>query len=451
MRDPLLWIACALYAALFTVLGAVKYAAHRNFVDFGIFAQTGASAFGCFCNGVEGSHWAFHSSPILYVAGALLAVWKSPLALVALQSVAGALVAPPIYAMVRARCDVTTARLVALTVLLYPPLAGVTFADFHENVFAPAAIAWGVWGFDAGLLGASAIAVAVALAVKEDQAIFLSVAGGIGGWMLRARDPRRARFALGVGIAGVAVAVTFFAFIQPHAGANPAWQPTRFYAWNGGDVRALGGGLLARAGFIVLAFLPLLFVPFRSRWMLLAIVPLAEVLFSRMSTTFTMGTHYAGAWIGYVLAAYAAGLICIAANRPLLARRIAMWSAAVCVLELAVANPLHPGLNLRAVQPRDVALDTFLRTLPGNAAIATQEEAYTHLALADPHATVLPEFSDVALTTCLALTDGDFPDSPRLEEYGVELASLASRGRYVAVETAGEITLYRRAGCVPTR
>ena len=86
MRDKLLWIGCLVYAALFSWLGSLKYAAHRNLVDFGIFAQTVASAFGCFCNTVEGSHWAFHFSPILYPIG--LAVWlvRSPLTLVALAT-----------------------------------------------------------------------------------------------------------------------------------------------------------------------------------------------------------------------------------------------------------------------------------------------------------------------------------------------------------------------------
>ena len=72
------------------MLGALKYAVHRNLVDFGIFAQTAASAFGCFCNPIEGSHWAFHFSPILYGVGAAVAAFHSPLTLVALQAIAGA-------------------------------------------------------------------------------------------------------------------------------------------------------------------------------------------------------------------------------------------------------------------------------------------------------------------------------------------------------------------------
>jgi uncharacterized membrane protein len=150
MRDRFPWVLALLYAALFTALGTLRYAVHRNLVDFGIFAQTLASAFGCFCNPIEGSHWAFHFSPILYVPAVLVALWRSPLALVVFTSVPCALAIPPLYAIAARHADRATARLVAVVAVLYPALAGLAFNDFHENVFAPAAVAWAIWAFDAG-------------------------------------------------------------------------------------------------------------------------------------------------------------------------------------------------------------------------------------------------------------------------------------------------------------
>ena len=163
LRDGVLWGAVTAYAALYFALGYFKYAAHRNFVDLGIFAQTAASAFGCFCNTIEGSHWAFHFSPILYAVGAVVYVWHSALALVAVQAIAGALTAPPVYGIVRRYADRKTALLTALVVLLYPPLAGVVFNDFHENGLAPAAVAWLLWAFDGGYAAATLIFAAVVL------------------------------------------------------------------------------------------------------------------------------------------------------------------------------------------------------------------------------------------------------------------------------------------------
>ncbi len=442
MKDRVLWWGCAAYAALFTFLGAVKYAVHRNLVDFGIFQQTAASAFGCFCNPLEGSHWAFHFSPILYAWGLAIALFPSPVTLIALQAIAGALCAPPVYAIVRARSDPSVARLAALVVWLYPPLAGLIFGDAHENGFAPAAVAWTLYAFDAGRLGWAGLFAVLTLAVKEDQAAFMAFAGICGAVAYR-HDRARLRLALGVAIVSAAVALTFFLVIQPHANGNPAWQPVRFYSWTPADWRYLiPRGALDRMGFLLLAFAPLAFVPLRSRVVILALPALVEVLASRMSTTFTLGTHYAGAWIGYVLVAFAAGISDLAQRGR--ARRALYWALAVCVVELLVANPLHPGLNLRTVQPRDRALDAALRALPRDASVATQEEAYTHLGLDDPFARLLPEDPTVETQACLVLIDRAYPESPRLQEYAGALTDLVASGRYVPVLRAGGIEVYRR-------
>jgi uncharacterized membrane protein len=443
VRDRFLWIGCTVYAAVFTWLGAVKYAAHRNLVDFGIFAQTVTSAFGCFCNPIEGSHWAFHFSPILYAAAIVLRVVHSPLTLVALQAIAGALAAPPIYGLVRSRSDAGRARLAALVVWLYPPLAGLIFGDFHENGFAPAAVAWTLYAFDAGLLAWAFAGSLVTLAIKEDQAIFLAVAGALGAW--RFRGTKRGWVAAAVAAIAILVFVAFFEFIRPHAASAGAqgWQPWRFYAWNGASARALSAGIGARLGFLLLIFAPLAFLPFRSRWVWLSVAPLAEVLLSRMPTTFTLGTHYAGAWIGYLLTAFGCAVRELA-PRP--ARTALFACVALCAVEFAVADPLHPGLNLRRAQPRDTALDAFLRTLPRGADVATQEEAYTHLALTDPNAGLLPQTAVEPLHSCFVLIDRSFPDSARFVEYGAQFERLVQEHRYILVAQSDGAELYLRLG-----
>jgi uncharacterized membrane protein len=349
--------------------------------------------------------------------------------------------APPIYAIVRRRADLRTARLAALVVWLYPPLAGLIFGDFHENGFAPAAVAWLIYCFDAGLLAWAAVLAALTLSIKEDQAVFLLVAGALG--IFTYRDDRRRRiFCSIVAAVSAGVLVLFFGVIQPHANASPLWHPTRFYAWTPADVHALPLGLLARAGFLLLILAPLAFLPLRSRWFVLAIAPLAEVLLSRMPTTFTLGSHYAGAWIGYVLVAFAFGVTPVRVPR-------ALWAAvALCVVEFLVANPLHPGLNLRPRAARDVQLDALLEQVPGGASVATQEEAYTHLAMLDPDARLLPEDATRITDACLVVVDRDFPDSPRLQEYGPTLRVLIARRLYVPVLVSGGAVLFHRTiGC----
>ena len=449
LRDPWLWSAVALYAVLYFALGYVRYAGHRNFVDMGIFAQTAASAFACFCNAVEGSHWAFHFSPILYVAGALMQIGHSALVLVALQAVAGALTAPAIYGIVERHADRAAARLAAFVVLLYPPLAGVIFNDFHENGLAPAAVAWLLWAFDGGLPVWTVVFALAAIAVKEDQALFIAIAGATGAIAYR-RDPLRLRLAGSIAVLAAFVFVLYFAAIQPHASAQPHWAPTRFYAWTPQDWRGLlGAGILQRIGFLLLAFVPLLFVPLRTPAMLVAIAPLGEVLASRMSTTYTMGSHYAGAWAGWVFYAFALGIVGLWSRSPQRARRVLYWCIGLCVVEFAAADPLHPGYFLHGRTQADARLDTFLGTLPPAVSVATQEEAYTHLAARDPNATVLPELPDQPVDACYILIDEDFAQSPRVVESRPLLQRLLNDGTFAVARRDGAITLYkRRSGCL---
>ncbi|HZV76733.1 MAG TPA: hypothetical protein VFF63_03120, partial [Candidatus Babeliales bacterium] len=77
--------------------------------------------------------------------------------------------------------------------------------------------------------------------------------------------------------------------------------------------------------------------------------------------------------------------------------------------------------------------------------IATQEEAYTHVALTDPNARLLPETPDRIAAACFILVDRSFPDSARLQEYGGALARLVRERRYIEIIKSGGIELYRRA------
>ncbi|MDP9110294.1 MAG: DUF2079 domain-containing protein, partial [Candidatus Eremiobacteraeota bacterium] len=220
------------------------------------------------------------------------------------------------------------------------------------------------------------------------------------------------------------------------------------YAWTPADwAQLFPAGVAARLGFLALALAPLLFMPLRVREFAIAIVPLGEVLASRMPTTYTIGSHYAGAWIGYVLFAFAVAVRRGFERNPRRTRGVLVWCAVLCALEFAAANPLHPGYFLHARAPRDTALDTFLDQLPERIDVATQEEAFTHLAARDPRVTLLPESGNVLPAACYLLVDDAFPQSPRLVESGPLVRSLVARGRYRVARRSGLITLYRSRAC----
>ena len=157
----------------------------------------------------------------------------------------------------------------------------------------------------------------------------------------------------------------------------------------------------------------------------------------------TLGTHYAGAWIGYVVVAFA---FAVRSRPDATVKRLLYACLVFCAIELSVADPLHPGMNLRYIQPRDVALDRALLWLPAKASVATQEEAYTHLALTDPNATLLPERAGLVPDACYVLIDRNYPTSVILLEYGSAFRNLVKNGTYRLVRREGKITLYHRVG-----
>lgn len=375
-------LATVAYAAIFFVLGADRYTTFHAGADLGLFVQTIDSAFHGFSNTVEGtSHFAYHFSPILYLCAPLLWAWRSALVLTLVQAVATAAIAPALYALARRRTGDGTAAALACTALLYPPLQGVTFTDFHEVAFVPAAAAWLLWAIDARRFGLAAVLLAVLLACKEDQAPAMAFLG-LAGCLYFGRRGERAGLAFSVAaiVASAAVFAGYFAIVRPLAGAPERWIPSHFYAWSGpGPTIAPAEQVIGRLTYLLEAFVPLAFVPLRSRIALLALPGFAEVLASHEPLTYTMGQHYAAVWVPYVLAAFVVGAAGLIERRPVIGWRYLRASVVLCLIVLVFFSPLHLGHFLGRPTARDAAIEATIATLPRSATIGTYDEIYAHL------------------------------------------------------------------------
>ena len=383
-------LATAAYAGVFFVLGANRYATFHSGADLGLFVQTIASAFRGFSNTLEGtSHFAYHFSPILYLCAPLLWVSHSALALVGVQAVATALIAPALYAIARKRTGDGPAAALACIALLYPPLQGVTFTDFHEAAFAPAAVAWLLWALDARRFGIAALLLASVLCIKEDQAPAMAFLG-VAGCAYFGRRGERAGVAFCAAAVAAACAVFwgFFAVVRPLAGAPRAWVPSHFYAWNG-YASGIGAGaqIVGRVTYLLEAFVPLAFLPLRSPVVLLALPGFVEVLASREPLMYTMGQYYAAVWVPYVLVAFVLGGARLLERAPAAGRGWVRASVALCVLTSIFFSPLHLGHFLRWPDARDAATNAAIASIPHAASVGTYDEIYAHLGFF-PRATV---------------------------------------------------------------
>ena len=363
------------------MLGSIRYAGHRSGADLGLFVQTLASP--SFSNTLEGgNHFTYHFSPLLFVFVPLVHVVHSPVVLIVAQAVAGALVAPPVFLLARKRMAAHLARDVAVLALLYPPLAGVTFTDFHENGFAPAAALWLVWAFDARRYPAAVTFAVVLLAIKEDEAVILTACGAVAiAWFARRGEQRALAVSAGIVALASITFVAYFTWVRPLAGGHDAWNPSHFYAWDRNGPGTSGLDLRGRASYLLEAMVPLALVPLCSRIVVFAVPPMAEVLLSHLSITYTMGQHYAGAWIGWVLAAETFAVARLARGSLPRARLAVRVSTVISVLILALASPTHWGHFLHLPGREDRALDALSARIPESASIGTFDELYAHLGL----------------------------------------------------------------------
>jgi uncharacterized membrane protein len=430
------WLASAIFALVLTLLGADRFATYHSGADLGEFVQAIASPLAGLHDTVEGSHFLHHFSPVLYLCSPLLVLAHSELALIAIQAVACALTAPPLVLLLRKRVDERLAALVAIVALLYPPLVGVAFTDFHENGFVPATIAWLAWAVDARRWRAAAIFVALALATKEDEALLLLVLGaGFAWWARRHEDRPLARFAAGTALAAAAVLGLYFGIILPLTAHG--YFALAYFGGQMPQPETLAAQILGRISYLLEAFVPLCFVPLVRRHVLYVIPGLAEVLASRWSITYTMGQHYAGVWVGEMLVAFA---LTLAAFRPPLARRLTVAALVVCVLNLALASPTHWRHYLRPRTAHDAVLDRFLGALPPDAEIGSFDEVYAHLGF-DPNAQL-----GIAMQPKLILLDRQYPSAYWHDVVTPQVRALVTAGRYRLVRADDGVELYAKSG-----
>ncbi|MBV8171182.1 MAG: DUF2079 domain-containing protein [Candidatus Eremiobacteraeota bacterium] len=445
MRRPAaaVWIAAALVVCAQGALAFDRYVTYGYGADLGLYTQTILDAFHGAANQVEhGSHFLVHFSPIYFLIAPLLQLLRSPMTLEILQICACALTAPAIYLLARKRIAQPLAVLVALVVLFYPPLFSMALSEFHENAFVPATIAWLVWAIDERRFGWAALLAALALCTKEDEAVILALLGGA--YLIvsmRRKDRAGAWFGASVAVASLAVLALYFDYIQPHSGGR--YFVADFYLAHNADLPHGIAILSQRVTFLLEVFVPLLFLPFASRWLWLAVPGLIEVLSSRWPVTYTMGDHYAAVWIPYVLVAFALGVARVAAGDARRARTLVAICLGLCIADLIVASPTHWAHYYRLRTPRDAALDRIIAQVPRDAFVASFDEAYTHMSL-DPNARI-----GMYVTPDYFVYDPHYRGVTWSASIVPRLAAAVCPGFMVPVASQDGVTLYKRVKPVP--
>jgi uncharacterized membrane protein len=261
-------------------------------------------------------------------------------------------------------------------------LWSAAFTDFHENAFVPVLAATLAWAID-GRRPRLALICSVALCfTKEDQFVLLGL-GSIIVLLAYRGDRSRRAIALAMLFPAVVGAAAYFGVIQVLLHPGPAYWSLHFYNWKEAVPTPLGfASALSplRPLYLLWAFLPLAFVPLRSRLALLTIPGFIEVLASHEAITLSLGTHYVAGWLGFMLAAFGAGAgdLWASATRP---QQRAFWIIpALCVMTLFFNDPMARWYFLyRLPNAHDARLAATLTSLPRGVSVGADDQVFAHL------------------------------------------------------------------------
>jgi Predicted membrane protein (DUF2079) len=140
------------------------------------------------------------------------------------------------------------------------------------------------------------------------------------------------------------------------------------------------GDLLNRLYYLLLICVPLGFLPLFAppALLLLLVAPVVEILFAPNTIVRTIGSHYAGVWIGYALVAAVFGLARLFRKAPGLAAG-ALTAAFALSVSLLLINAMGSETHAGQTQ-HDRDLDRILATrLPKNTTIGAPGVLYAHL------------------------------------------------------------------------
>lgn len=436
--------------------------------DPGLFAQAILNAGHGFWDTPEGgSHFKYHFSPILATLYPFVALTHSALVLQLIDIVLIGVCAPALALLFQPYLSDSLAGRLAVVALLYAPLGSVGFAEFHELAFFPIIAILLLWAADRERWGWFALFGLAGIMTREDVGIELSIIGlGIAAfiWLRRTRatgrglllgEPRHPIATVlafsSLGIASAAVVISYFKIV---AAAYPSWGPRGDYDYpmsrgpSGLITAILTKPFVAipslwsygKLTYLLEGLLPLMLLPLRSLWSLLALPALLVLMLASNSAMWNMGRHYSAMWAPWLLVG--TGVVLAHIERDRGPKAAATWANAAivgCLIVLLAFNPMHPGVTLRPAYHDAASARAALACVPRGESIDTHEEWFAQIAAENVHSTHSQGGGAQYLVYADDYHDYAWPSTaPRL-------ATQVRAGHYAPVCRFGNVVTYRKA------
>jgi len=402
----LLWLAVAAFGAGMASLAVLQ---HRAFTtgrfDVGNLTQAvWSTAHGDFLGvtdlqGRQISRLGAHFDPIVAAFAPLWWLWPDPAMLLAVQALAVALGAVPVFLLAHKHLGSDWAGLgFALVYLLYPPTQWLVVDDFHPVALATPLLLAAIWFLDEQRLIPFAATAGLACLTKEQIGLVVAM---LGLWFAVAHGRRRAGAV--IAIAGASVAVIATAVVVPRyapGGGSPF--AARYDAVGGSPAGMLETAVSHPLRFLEAAtqqrdlaylkdlLLPLLGLPLLAP--LLALTALPELALNLLSSTRTQTSihfHYTAAAIPGLVTASVIGAARVQRRLPgagpaLLRGAVAAVAVAGVLLgPLPVWRHVPFGSTLatreHVVDAHDQVAERALRLIPAGAPVSATNTLGAHL------------------------------------------------------------------------
>lgn len=423
------------YTLIFSYFTIIKYQSFDAYAwDLGIFNQslwTTLHADKFFFSTVElfinpsGIFFGIHFSPILFLVLPVYAIYSSPESLLVFQSFVLALGAAPLYFFAKnALKQRTTALAFSLIYLLYPPLYGVNWFDFHVQAFLPVLFLSAMYFLSVEKWPQYFFSLFLSLMVAESVPVIVVFIGIYCSWLFRKQIVEAARsktisdkrvfmpfltiaFGLLWRLLAVWIQQSFFpinpAYSQLYKAIDnwsvlgiqddPITLPLYVILNPGKALIALSYDLPLKLLYIFLLFGPLLFFSFRSLISAITLAWFVPILFSNYPPYYVIGTHFPA----YVIAFIFLGAVDAFKSYEKLPKYLRLGSQTISLIVVSLIfavfmAPFSPitgaflnsttafsGYYPPLITKHDELLQTIVGQIPKDASVLTQNSIFPHV------------------------------------------------------------------------
>ncbi len=468
-----------LFALWLTALTLMRHHTLKTFgCDLGIFDNVLWNALNGngLTSSILGRHFlGEHASPVLWLLTPFYALWPNARLLLAVQAVALAWAALPIYRMTARRLGPAAGLVVLFAYFGYVPLQGIYLFDFHEVAIALPLLAYAVENLFRGRFRHMGLFLFLALLCKEEITLTIVAFGLVLMLVPRAAGPLpaesstapRRRLGLAMALAGAAAFLFLTGWLVPGFRQAPFPFVDR-YNHLGDSLPQIAWTALTRPNLVMASvfeeakaeylgglFSPVLFLNWLHLPSVLLMLPtLARSLLSHHAPQYSILFHFHATLIPFVFSGLSAGLARLIRLPPFgsstaaerrHARRMRLRLALVLLFIAAIAGGTQPRQLWKRARrgiDRRPALEQMLALIPADASVC----AHNHLVAQLSNRAEAYVYPDVRGADWVLLDFGkpgaEYPLSR--EEHARRFFELVRGGGYGIRDFAGKFILLER-------